>query len=121
MLNFSWGEPNSNMSPPKLSLDSLLRQTPNWGRVEPINWITSEKKFSPEQAKRALSYKFYIYQFSLSDMKIDVSHAETILQCSIRPKQTDRTSWTIQTHSDELNRARRRTFHEVNSQVWFLS
>ena len=39
-------------------------------------------------------------------MKIDVSHAE---------KQTDRTSWTIQTPSDELYRARRRTFHEVNS------
>ena len=54
-------------------------------------------------------------------MRIDVSHAETILRRSIRPKQTARTSWTIQTHSDELNRARRRTFHEVNSQVWFLS
>ena len=53
-------------------------------------------------------------------MKIDVSHAETILRCSIRPKQADRTSWTIQTHLDELNRAKRRTFHEVNSQVWFL-
>ena len=50
-------------------------------------------------------------------MKIDVSHAETILRRSIRPKQTDRTSWTIQTHSDELNRARRRTFRNCIARV----
>ena len=75
------------------------------------------KKFSPKQAKRALSYKFYIYQFSLSDMKIDISHGDD-LQVFYLSKtdgpQTDR-SWTIQTYSDEINRARRRTFHEVNS------
>ena len=41
---------------------------------------------------------------------------ETIFRRSfIRLKQTDRTCWTIQTHSDELNRARRQTFHELNS------
>ena len=30
-------------------------------------------------------------------------------------KQTDRTCWTIQTHSDELKWARRRTFQELSS------
>ena len=40
---------------------------------------------------------------------------ETIFRRSIHLEQTDRTCWTIQTHSDELNWARRRTFHEVNS------
>ena len=39
----------------------------------------------------------------------------TIFRRSIRLKQTDRTYWTIQTHSDELNRDRRRNFHELNS------
>ena len=29
--------------------------------------------------------------------------------------ETDRTCWTIQTHWDQLYRARRRTFHELNS------
>ena len=33
----------------------------------------------------------------------------------IRLKQTDRTCWTIETHSDELNWGRRQTFHELNS------
>ena len=40
---------------------------------------------------------------------------ETIFRRSIHPKQTDRTCWTIQTHSDKLNWARRQTFHELNS------
>ena len=40
---------------------------------------------------------------------------ETIFRRSIRPKQTDRTGWTIWTHSDELNWAGRRTFHQHNS------
>ena len=56
------------------------------------------KKFSPKQAKRALSYKFYIYQFTLSDMKIDISRGDD-LQVFYSSKadepQTDR-SWTIQ-------------------------
>ena len=39
---------------------------------------------------------------------------ETIFGRPIRLKQTDRTCWTIQTHSDELNWARRRTFHELS-------
>ena len=47
-------------------------------------------------------------------MKIDVC-PETIFKRSIRLKQTNRTCWTIQTHSDELNWARRRTFHELNT------
>ena len=34
---------------------------------------------------------------------------------SIHLKQTDRTCWTIETHSDELTWARRGTFHELNS------
>ena len=33
---------------------------------------------------------------------------------SIRLEQSDRTCWTIQTHSEELNWASRRTFHEIN-------
>ena len=41
--------------------------------------------------------------------------SETIFTRSIRLKQTDRTCWTIQTHADKLNWARRRTFHELNS------
>ena len=32
-----------------------------------------------------------------------------------QPNQTDRKCWTIQTHSDELNWAKRRTCHERNS------
>ena len=38
-----------------------------------------------------------------------------ILRCFICLKQMDRMCWTIQIHSDELNWARRRTFHELNS------
>ena len=40
---------------------------------------------------------------------------ETIFRCSIRLKLPDRTCWTILTHSDEPSRARRRTFHGLNS------
>ena len=40
---------------------------------------------------------------------------ETIFRRCIRLKQTERTCWTIQTHSDELNWARCGTFHELNS------
>ena len=39
-------------------------------------------------------------------MKIDACPGDNL--------QTDRTCWTIQTHSDELNWARRRSFHELN-------
>ena len=39
---------------------------------------------------------------------------ETIFRCSIRLKLPDRTCWTL-THSDEPSRARRRTFHGLNS------
>ena len=46
-------------------------------------------------------------------MKIDISHGDE-LQVFYSSKadepQMDR-SWTIQTYSDEINRARRRTFH----------
>ena len=46
-------------------------------------------------------------------MKIDISRGDD-LQVFYSSKadepQTDR-SWTIQTYSDEINRARRRTFH----------
>ena len=40
---------------------------------------------------------------------------ETIFRRSFCLKWTDRTCWTIQTHSDEFNWARRKTFHEFNS------
>ena len=40
---------------------------------------------------------------------------ETIFTRSMRLKQTDRTCWTIQIHSDKLNWARRPTFHELDS------
>ena len=40
---------------------------------------------------------------------------ETTSRSFIRLKQTDTTCWTTQTHSDELNWARRRTFHGLNS------
>ena len=38
---------------------------------------------------------------------------ETIFRRSVCLKQTDRRCWTIQTHLDELNWARRRTLHEL--------
>ena len=102
------------MSPPKLSLDSLLRQTPNWGRVEPINWIRSVKDFL--RTKLNMHYHTnFIFISLVCRIWRSTFLTETIFRCSIRPKQTDRTSWTIQTHSDELKRARCRTFHEVNS------
>ena len=41
-----------------------------------------------------------------------------ILKRSIRLKQTNRTCGTIQAHSDELNWANSRTFHELNSLRW---
>ena len=40
---------------------------------------------------------------------------ETIFRLSIRSRQTDRGCWTIHTHSDERDWARRRTFHDLNS------
>ena len=49
---------------------------------------------------------------------------EMIFRRSIRLLQTDRMRWTIQTYSDQLNWARRRTFHGLNSlfliQRWVL-
>ena len=49
-------------------------------------------------------------------MKVDLCPGEYHFRRSfIRLKQTDRTCWTIQTHSDELNWARRGTFHKLNS------
>ena len=40
---------------------------------------------------------------------------ETIFRRFIRLKQTETTCWTIPTHSYELNWAKRRTFHDLNS------
>ena len=45
---------------------------------------------------------------------------ETIFRRCIRLKDTERTCWTIQTHWDDFNWARRRTFHELNSLSWGL-
>ena len=62
----------------------------------------------PKKAKYSLSYKCLIYYFRSSPVKIDIPGDGLLL------KQTERTCWTIQTHSEELNRARRQTFHELN-------
>ena len=83
------------------------------------------QKFSREQAKRALSYKFYIYQFSLSDMKKATFLAETIFRCSIRPKQPGHRriervgrSKLIQINSTEPDIE---LFMRLTHQVWFVS
>ena len=55
-------------------------------------------------------YVTFMY-VSLCNPCVTRVYPETIVRSCIRLKQTDRTSWTIQTHSDELNWARRRTFH----------
>ena len=83
-------------------------------RVEPINWIRSVRNFLPNEAKYTLWYTCLIISFDRRMWK-STFVPETIFRRSIRLEQTDRTCWTIQTHSDELNWARRRTFHEVNS------
>ena len=82
--------------------------------VEPINWIRSVSNFLPNEAKYTLWYTCLIISLDRHMWK-STFVPETIFRRSIRLEQTDRTCWTIQTHSDELNWARRRTFHEVNS------
>ena len=62
--NYSRDEQNSNLGRPELSLDRLLGQTSNLGRPEPINWIIPKSnfnKFSPENVKYTLPYKYLIY------------------------------------------------------------
>ena len=76
-----------------------MGQTSNLGRVEPINWIRPKGNF------------FY-YISLIRHIWSSTFVPETMFRRPIRLKQTDRTSWTIQTHS---NWARRRTFHELNS------
>ena len=118
MSNFSWDEPNSNFG--RLNL-SLLCQTSDLGHVESINWswITSVTNFLPNEAKYTLPYNFLIYFISLVRRMWRSSFVpEMIFTRSIRLKQTDGTCWarwTIQTHLDELNWDRRRTFYELNS------
>ena len=82
--------------------------------VEPINWIRSVRNFLPNEPKYTLLYTFLIISLVLC-MWRSTFVPETIFRRSIRLKQTNRTCWTIQTHLDELNWARRRTFLEVNS------
>ena len=53
-----------------------------------------------------------LVQFILRE---DWRSSVTIFRRSIRLKQTDRTRWTIQAHTDELNWERRRNFHDLNS------
>ena len=79
-----------------------------------INILTNEAKYT--------SYKFLILQLIVHRRMWRSTFVwETILRRSIRLKQTDRTCWTIQTHSDELSWARRRTFHELKvAQLDFL-
>ena len=48
-------------------------------------------------------------------MKIDVCPGDDFQTFSISLIQMDRTCWTLQTHLDLLNWARRRTFLELNS------
>ena len=118
MSNFSWDEPNSNFGRPNLS---LLGQTSDLRHVESINWswITSVINFLPNEAKYTLSHNFLIYFISLVRRMWRSSFVpEMIFTRSIRLKQTDGTCWarwTIQTHLDELNWDRRRTFYELNS------
>ena len=54
-----------------------------------------------ENAQQRFSTRFRMWRLTFVP--------ETIVRRSIRLEGTDRTSWTIQTHSDELNWARRRT------------
>ena len=82
--------------------------------VEPINWIRSVRNFLTNEAKYTLSYTCLIRSLDRRMWK-STFVPETIFRRFIRLEQTDRTCWKIQTHSDELNWARRRTFHEVNS------
>ena len=74
--------------------DRLLGQTSNLGRVEPTNWSRPKNNFNflPNQAKYTLSNIFFLIY------SIDVLEDPN-------------------SHSDELNRARFRTFHELNSKL----
>ena len=122
--NFSWDEPNSNLGRPTLSKDRLLGQTSNLGRVEPINWIRPKRyynNFPPNKVKYRLRQEPIKFDGLLITIQIfswvrrmwrSTFVPETIFRRFIRLKQTERTRWTIQTHSDELNWARR---HERNS------
>ena len=119
---------------PKLIWDGLLGQTSNLGCVEPINWIRPKSnftKFSPRGLLslfwggllQSASQPFFV----LSRLIVEGSLLERqdILYCITgvheHPWQfgniniTYRTYRTIQTHSDKLNWARRRTVREINS------
>ena len=48
-------------------------------------------------------------------MKIDICRGDDLQTFYPSEEETDRTCWTNQTHSGELNCARRGTFHELNS------
>ena len=62
------------------------------------------------EAKYTVSYKFLIYQFSLSHVKIDFCPGDDLQTLYPSEADADRRCWTIQTYSDELNWARLRTF-----------
>ena len=48
-------------------------------------------------------------------MKIDICRGDDLQTFYPPEEETDRTCWTNQTHSGELNCPRRGTFHELNS------
>ena len=107
--NSSWSEPNSNLGGPKISLRSS-----NFRCVEPINWIRSVKKGFPNEAKYTLSYKFYfflVYFVACEDRRFFRRLSSDDI--SVWSRWIERVWDPI--HPDELNWARRRTFHELNS------
>ena len=62
-------------------------------------------------------YKLLIYYIASEVAREDNDrctfvHKTTDIR-SVRLKQRDRTCWTIQTHSDELNWAKHQSFHDL--------
>ena len=62
-------------------------------------------------------YKLLIYYIASEvaredDDRCTFVHKTTDIR-SVRLKQGDRTCWTIQTHSDELNWAKHQSFHDL--------
>ena len=115
----AWGMPNTPLIIlfPQLTVCCSLRPRSNVGlfmRPElnsylsrpKLSWIRTKSNlnnFLPIKAKCTLPYKFLIYQFSSSHERTFVSD---IFRWSCKK---------METHSDELNWARLRTFHELNS------
>ena len=107
-----WMRRNSNLGRPKLSLHRLLSQTSNLERVEPIIWTRPERNFSrpvvnflPNEAKKKHYHTNFKFISLVCRMWRSTFVPKAIFRRFIHLRQTDRTCWTIQTHSDELNLA----------------